>query len=725
MQTIFEDYLFSQGYFVAKPEIEEERLSLQRAAESKLCSREQAIEALRGMEHALEAIVALVHFARIRITANPELASIEMLDVAKRNLGFDVPLPFYRGYPDSVRELGPFERLVDQLLHYFRTYGLGDFTEAGRSLLEEYGERDAFDEDVEPKEFAIITSDEAEAALARMAEGFLASTRPLNDADYNLLKTYLREYPSFTAEVIAGKDTVARLIIDMRNPQLGSFMKLSDVIRLVEWLLEIYYGGASIRKLNLKNRDRKLLSAILDLQFERGNVDTLTCLEKKRIWNGLLHHLHYKPKCAEAEAFCLAMRTKDQRSTYSMMEKRLAAGDMRGAVDVLCEHKGPGAVLRHLDYLFSYCDAENYDEDVSYVLDACKTNNKIMLVQLLLKYGGFAYYKEGNATRTFLFVRLGKLRVHRETEEESARRRAGSTREIGERMTVWLLEQLEKSCRGTLGKVYVDEGMRNSALPLQQGASMGGFGTLPRGTRIPIPGGKKIRAFTYWERVDDIDLSCIALADDDDAMEFSWRTNAWAEGLDFSGDQTSGYHGGSEYYDVNPSEFLEANGDCWHYLVFCDNVYSGEMEIDDEWVPCIFSNCICRAGYMLRDVVDSGEVFEPATVQTSFVINCSSRSAYLFALDLQDPAIIWLNLGENSMRNVAGEGDVSFLKGYLHTVDIINLRDFAQMLATEVVDDPAEADVVFSDEPPSALDLRDDQELIRSSDTARIFELLN
>jgi len=112
-------------------------------------------------------------------------------------------------------------------------------------------------------------------------------------------------------------------------------------------------------------------------------------------------------------------------------------------------------------------------------------------------------------------------------------------------------------------------------------------------------------------------------------------------------------------------------------------------------------------------------------VQTSFIINCSSRSAYLFALDLQDPAIIWLNLGENSMRNIAGEGDVSFLKGYLHTVDIVNLYDFARMLATEVVDVSAEADVVFSDELAELLDLREGAELIRSNDTARILELLN
>ena len=727
MKPAFEDYLFSQGYFVANPEVEAERASFQSAAQSGLQSRDQAIEALRGTKRSLEAIIALGHFAQIRITANADLASMDMLDVAKRNLGFDVPQAFYRGFPDSVRELGPVERLYDQLFHYFRTYGLGDFSEAGHSLFEEYYERDAFTEDVKPKEFAIVTVEEAEALLARMAEGFLASTRPLSDADYQLLILYFKTHSSIPVQGCAGKDTAARLILDTRNPELACLLKLSDVIRLVEWLLEFKYEGMSIRKLNLKNRDRKLIASVLDVLFERGIVDAATCLEKKRVWNGLLHHLHYQPKCAKAEAFCQTMRTKDNRSVYSDMERCLAAGDVRGAVDVLREKKGPGAVLRHLDHLLSYCDADNLDENVAYVLNACETNNKIILVQLLLKYGGSAYYQNNDANRTFLFVRLGKLRVHRETDEESARRKVGLTGEIGERVTSWLRGQLECACRGTLGKVYVDEGMRNVALPLQQGASMGGFGTLPRGTRIPIPGGKKIRAFTYWEKVDDIDLSCFALNDDDDCvLEFSWRTNPWSEGLDFSGDQTSGYHGGSEFFDVDSQEFAEKNGLEWHYLVFCDNVYSDEMDDENgELVASMFSKCICRAGYMLRDIDDSGEVFEPATVQTSFVVDCSSRSAYLFAIDLRDPAIIWLNLGENSMRNIAGEGDVTFLRGYLHTVDIVNLYDFARMLATEVVDAPSEADVVFSDESAESLELREGAELIHGNDTARILGLLN
>lgn len=707
MQPIFEDYLFSHGYFVAD-------------APSGASPEAEAIA-----EHAAEALAALAHFAAIRITAHPERANLDMLRIAQRNLGSDVPEAFYRGFPASVRDLSIAELLLDQLLHYFRTYGCGDFSEAGHSLFEEVYERAEFTEEVEPKDFAIITQDEAEALLMRMAEGFLASTRPLNDANYQLLRSYLGTHPGFTVERCASKDTAVRLIIDTNDAALARLITMPDVIRLVEWLLELHYEGASIRKLNLKNRHRKLIAAVLDRLFERGDIDTAACLEKKRIWCGLLHHLHYQPKGAEAEAFCRAMRTKDQRSVYAAMERCLDAGDVRGAVDVLRAEKGAGAVLRRFDYLLSrsvfdaHADQPDHviDEDIAYILDACDTRNKIILVQLLLKYSASLFPPKGGAARTFTFVRLGKLRKHTETEKEYSHRRTQLFEAFSEYLSIWLLGRLEDTCRGTLGKVYIADGLRNAALPLQEGASMGGFGTLPRGTRIPLPDYKKIRAFTYWEKVDDIDLSCFALDDNGNTAEFSWRNMAARQspGILFSGDQTAGFDGGSEYFDIDIAQFREERGSQWHYLVFCNNVYSSDT----------FDRCVCRAGYMLRDIDDTGEVFEPATVQTSFIVNCSSRAAYLFALDLHDPALIWLNLGESSMARVAGNGDVSFLARYLHTVDIINLHDFARMLAAEVVTSPAEADVVFSDDPPELLALRDDQELIRPRDTARLLELLN
>ena len=125
---------------------------------------------------------------------------------------------------------------------------------------------------------------------------------------------------------------------------------------------------------------------------------------------------------------------------------------------------------------------------------------------------------------------------------------------------------------------------------------------------------------------------------------------------------------------------------------------------------------------MMRDIKDSGEVFEPATVKSSFAITCASTFAHLFAIDLTTREVIWLNIAHDSHQRIAGETSMAFLMDYLRTTSVFNLYDFARMLATEVVDDPAEADVVFgdNDEP-----LHEGAEHIRRLDTERIIELLN
>ena len=125
---------------------------------------------------------------------------------------------------------------------------------------------------------------------------------------------------------------------------------------------------------------------------------------------------------------------------------------------------------------------------------------------------------------------------------------------------------------------------------------------------------------------------------------------------------------------------------------------------------------------MTRDVDDSGEVFEPKTVKSSFAITCASTFAYLFAIDFQTREIIWLNIARASRERVAGTTTMDFLKHYLEATSVINLYDFARMLATEVVDDPMQADVVFSDKDKP---MREGAELIRSIDVERIVELLN
>ena len=156
----------------------------------------------------------------------------------------------------------------------------------------------------------------------------------------------------------------------------------------------------------------------------------------------------------------------------------------------------------------------------------------------------------------------------------------------------------------------------------------------------------------------------------------------------FSGDQTSGYDGGSEYFDVD-LDLFKKNRKNARYLVFCNNVFSGTP----------FSECVCRAGYMIRDKVDSGEVYEPKTVRSAFSINCESTTAYLFAVDLKTRELVWLNLAENSMRRIAATTDVSYVLDRIGEVDVLSAGDVVAMVSNELVDNPEDAELIFSDAP--------------------------
>ena len=679
MDQVFKDYLFTRGYFV----YEEEETKYQ-----------------------AETVVSLAQLFGIEIVSGYEHAEPDMIRVASRNLGRNVPRPFYEGFPGSVLEMSRDQLFLDQLIHYTVTYGWGWFNEPGHSIFEGEIKRKIFGELVIPKPYKIIPEKEAEQFLLDSVDSFMCSSRPLSDSQYRLVHDYIESDYGYEVTQCACKDTVIRLLLDTRKTRFASFLTLSDVIRLVEQLNHDKYGSYKINKLNLKNQDRKLIIKVMDHIFENGRCDIINCFEKKRQWAGLLHHIHYRPVNEKAEEFVAAMRGRENRSVYARFEAALKAGDIRKAIEELEAGKGSAAVLRNLNYLFSRCETE---EDVSTVLNAIHTKNKIVLIQLLLQYNA---YRSAEA-RFFKFTKFNKLRVHKETPEEMEKRKSVIPAELIPVICERLQENLREVCKGTLGKVYIDADMKRTALPLQENTTMGGVGVLPKGTRLPMPEGKKIRAFTYWEKVDDIDLSVLAISRDGSQEEFSWRSMAsrQSEAIVYSGDQTAGYDGGSEYFDVDLEEFRELYPDA-EYLVFCDNVYSYSR----------FSKCFCTAGYMLRDKIDSGEVFEPKTVSSSFRVTCDSRFAYLFGVDLDKKEFVWLNVSRDSGAAVAGQTRMDFLLDYMHVTDVINLYDFAQMLATEVVNSPEEADVVFSDKEET---VPEGAEQIRSGDIEKVMALMN
>ena len=679
MKELFKDYLFQKHILVSETGDE---------------------------KNAFEVVFSLANLFGIRIVSGEKLAETDMISYVSEQLGEDVPEPFYRGFPESVRALTEEQLAFDQLLHYFITYGMGDFTEAGHSIFEENFERTAFKENITIKEFSILTEADAAKKLEQIVSDLLAGTRPLSELQYSLVCQYITDY-NYLPSKIASKNTAVRLLLDLRNISLAAHLKMSDVIKIVEELNYRSYDNKNIRKLNLKNRDRVFITSVIDLLAVPGKCDIENCCEKKHVWNGLLHHIHFRAKTEQAKAFVNVMRGKENLSAYAAFEEAMASGDVRKAASCLKKRKGSGAVLRNLNYLISRCSS---DEDLDCVIECLDSRNLIVLIQLLIQYGQYRFDAEA---RTFKFTKYNRLRVHTETEEECSQRRSIISAEHRDRLTSTLKEYLKSALKGRLGKVYIDPDMANYALPIQENTSQGGFGVLPKGSRIHIQNAKIIRAFTYWEKVNDIDLSVFGIDAKGRQTEFSWRTMAGRkpDAIFFSGDETSGYNGGSEYFDINIEKFRKTNPRIL-YLIFCDNVFS--------WGS--FKTCLCKAGFMLRDKMQSGQIFEPKTVQSSFTVNCDSRFAYLFGIDLIKNDFVWLNLARDSNAAVAGTTSMKFLTDYFNLTDIINQYTFFEMMAEEVVQSPDEAEVIITDKsgpyPEGA-------EVIREYDFERVIALMN
>ena len=654
---------------------------------------------------AFHTVFALARLFGIRVTEGAALAAPGLIRFAAAELGENVPAPFYRGFPQSVRELSPEALLFDQLLSYAVTYGLGDFSTARHSVFEEPFERIAFRENTAVQPFRILTEAAAYDVLRAEAAALLAGTRPLGQWQFGML-TRLIAAGEYEVTACACKVTAADLLLATDDLRYARFLKLADVFYLTERLHSERYGMRDVRALNLKNRDRRLIAAVIDLCFTRGEPDVRPCFEKRAFWCGLLHHLHYRPVNAAAAEFVRQIREKEGVSAYSEFEALLAAGDVCGAARSLAENKGTGAVLRRLDHLLSRCSTPEETDGVLALLD---TNNPVLLLQLLRHYT----IRRPMEGRTFRFVRFNLTMVHTETVKERLRRRSAIPDETAAALARYLRAALDRRYGGLLPTVYADPAMKKTALPLREGAAQGGYGTLPCGSRLPIGEGEKLRGFVYWEKTDDIDLSVLGLDTRGNQIEFSWRTMAGAQSraITYSGDQTSGYDGGSEFFDVD-LPLLRSAYPFLRYLVFCCNEYGGDP----------FKNCVCRAGYMLRAREDSGEVFEPKTVRSAFTVNCDSSFAYLFGVDLETREFVWLNESRSDRTRVAGTQRAAFLLEDFISAQVYSVYDLAAAQARTLTDRPEEADVVFSD---AELALRPGAVQIRSCDFAQLLALMN
>lgn len=643
-----------------------------------LFSKHILVAEQKGKDQVLT-MYALLNKLNIKIVSGFEHAHPDMIRLCANHLGEYIPAPFYSGFPKSVLELTPEQRLLDQLIHYTITYGYGNFESNCRSAFEDARERSVFKEADEPKEFRILTEAEAVEEFKTICNSLASSTRPLSLEMLNLLVMAYNTYKWFPTEM--GKLNACTMLYYTRDVAFTKFLSLSDVIKLVDMIQWTVYHKRHLNNLNLKNTDRKFITAVLDKILEDQSYpanDIRECVEKRRTWKGLLHHIHYAPKSVQGRVIISLLYKKDIKSAYSEFERIMNSSGFKAseAAGYLKNAKGNGAVLRKLNYIMQKA---NTDEEIRNVLSELDNSaSPIIILQMLNMYRN---YKTGN--RIFKFTRHDKVYTHKEENRKSYLSQDKINAIISQ-----LTLMLENTLKGRTGKVYIDPEMDNIAVPMNMSAGESGFGILPTGSRLVLPEGKKIRAFTYWEKINDIDLSCFGLDKDFNRTEFSWRNMSWKQSnaITFSGDVTNGYNGGSEYFDIIIEEIIKHNPEM-RYMIFCDNVYSSGRK---------FSDGYCRAGWMARNTNDSGEIYEPKTVRSAYSITGDTSFAYLFAVDLLKREVIWLNVSDAKEKRIAGTNDFSWLYDTFTLVETMSIGKLFRLMG-EVVDTPEEAELVIGD----------------------------
>lgn len=641
----------------------------------------------------------------IKVEKGEELLTEENVYEVSQMMGYDVVSePFYRGFPKSVKKYND-ELWIDQILHYWGIIDNSIFE------TEEDVMRTVFAEHCSTKVFEVLDEVDAFNKINEIFKAYSGSTRewPADVEEFMLEQITLlnNEYNCDKFSIAGAKNAVvAQFKLYEAGEKATISYSLKDIIKLVERyqsmkIKEVLVPGGIKRdyslRLTIPSKDRKILVKMIK-NCEINCMDLIPCFEKREDWKHLLHALHYYDKRLQP------LYGKNM-SKSSQFENLMSKGEVVKAAETL----EPNEIIRHLKYLVSRLqesEKDNFYSKIGRKLRLLK-GSAIPTIQLYLD-------ENSDAPRTFSFNH-NKVQVsHKETDEEVEKRRTVLTPEQKEAVDETLLETMTYSLRRKVWhhKLYVDPDMDKIALPINLTTSQAGFNTLPSGSIVDLPKTKVFRLFVYWEKVNDIDLSMIGFNKDGTMQEFSWRNMYRKEGSSilFSGDETRGYNGGSEYFDVDIERVKKEYPSLTH-LVCCANVFSGVN----------FSQVVAKGGYMTRDKVGSGEVYEPKTVKSNLDLTSESLGVVMYALDIYNNKLIWLNVGLKSGR-IAGEQELSQFKKYLYLTEKLSVKKYFDLCSEYYTDNPEYADIIISDRK---FDLRDNQTQIKSKDYEQLIKFID
>jgi len=622
--------------------------------------------------------------------------------------------PMYPNFPESVMEKDDFELYFNAIVHYWSFGTLLPY--------EEKKERVPLFNTAKVKVLEAGSFDD----LNDIFNNFCASKTSLSKSDVDDMVFILNSAKVTLPDEIPFKENTAcicRLLVDTGVDTDGSLCRkyiktATDVLRLVTAMSDGDVSLAENTKFrNLKRSERRI---IMNLLAGCGNVAENMNRYAGR-WIRVGEKLHpgefakNERYTKVVQAFGVIRNDGKIQSFAGKVDAAVASGDVNAVVSLL--KKRPGEFARRIDFLLRTFDK---DADRKTVImgfaSVAKDVSSTVLLQVrehfINKLNGNddmrVFFPKGNLARSY-YVKNNKT----ETVSEDAMK-----------MVIAVCESALVNIYGNrefLGKVYIDEALKNYTVPFSLRSAGKTMTAVSRGSRIAIDDSAKIiRPFIWWtntkDNIIDVDLSIAVFADDWNCLEHVSYSNLKSSrfGICHSGDITNGGpvdgEGVAEFIDLDIEKALSAGA---RYAVF--NVYNFSNENFSKMEHAAF-------GFMTRNDMKIGEIFEPSTVKQRMDLASATTTCIPVIFDLKERVFVWCDMALTADHVRAGYGGInveSNLPSVVVTCKAIvdvkkpNLYDLFTFNATArgvITDNPDEADIRFGlddncDVKPSDIDV--------------------
>jgi hypothetical protein len=250
----------------------------------------------------------------------------------------------------------------------------------------------------------------------------------------------------------------------------------------------------------------------------------------------------------------------------------------------------------------------------------------------------------------------------------------------------------------SLGRVYLDDALRTQTVPFAQRSASKTLRTISRGSRLALPACDTLRFFVWWkepkEERTDIDLAAVFFSDDWKRMGDVAYYNLKEWGSAHSGDITSAPDGAAEFIDLH-TPTVQEKGVRYVQMV----IYSFTQQAFKDLPECF-------AGWMSRQKVQSGEIFEARTVQDRIDIAGDTTVNIPLIIDLQERQVVWADIAlkngnaiNNSRNNeeslvLMGKAITGLVKPTLY--DLFDMHAEARGTGRCAESTRSEGDTVFS-----------------------------